>query len=181
MRSFCCSAVVGTNDKILRLRRRDNGQVARDLNLIQTAPLDIVWHAPSNRVFVPCSDKTVKVYDGGNWGQVANLAGHGEWVYRAVVSGDGAKLATASADGTVKLWSVSDGRLLATLMQLAPRSDQWCILTQAGYLATSSPAALQWRTVGLTMPPDQIGPLLQNIELVKQGLAGAAVAAPALQ
>jgi WD40 repeat protein len=178
---FLLLAVVGTNDKVLRLRRRDNGQVARDLNLIQTAPLDVVWHAASNRVFVPCSDKTAKVYDGGSWGQVANLAGHGEWVYRAAVSGDGAKLATASADGTVKLWSAGDGRLLATLVQLSPRSDQWCIMTPAGYLATSSPASLEWRAVGLTMPPDQIGPLLQNIELVKQGLAGGAVAAPALQ
>jgi WD40 repeat protein len=178
---FVLVALAGTNDKLLRLRRRDNGQVARDLNLIETAPLDVVWHASSNRVAVPCSDKTAKVYDGGSWGQTANLAGHGGWVYRAVLSGDGAKLATASADGAVKLWSVGDGRLLATLLQLAPRSDQWCIVTPAGYLTTSAPAALQWRAVGLTMPPDQIGPLLQNAELVKQGLAGGAVAAPALQ
>lgn len=179
---FVLLAVAGTYDKILRLRRRDNGQVVRDLvNLIQTVPLDAVWHAPGNRVYVPCSDKTAKVYDGGNWGQVANFAGHDAWVYRAVVSADAARLATASADGTVKLWSVADGRLLATLMQLSPRSDQWCIMTSAGYLATSLPEAIAWRAVGLTMPPDQIGPLLQNLELVKQGLAGGAVAAPALQ
>ena len=127
---FLLLAVAGTNDKVLRLRRRDNGQVVRDVNLIQTVPLDVVWHAASNRVYVPCSDKTAKVYDGGSWGQVvncagetnwvywligimtgrqsvvANNAGHGDWVYRVAVSADGTKLATAGADGKVKLWSV---------------------------------------------------------------------------
>jgi WD40 repeat protein len=178
---FVLLAVVGTNDKLLRLRRRDNGQVVRDENLIQTAPLDVVWQAAANRVYVPCSDKTAKAFDGGNWSQVANFAGHDDWVYRAAVSADGARVATASADGTVKLWAAGDGRLLATLVQIAPRTDQWCIVTAPGYLATSSPAAITWRAIGLSITPEQIVPLLQNVEFVKQVLAGGAVAAPALQ
>ncbi|MHB8970143.1 MAG: WD40 repeat domain-containing protein [Pirellulaceae bacterium] len=202
---FLILAVAGVNDKVLRWRRRDNGQVVRDVNLIQTVPLDVVWNASSNRVYVPCSDKTAKVYDGGNGGQVvncagetkgiyglieitagrqtvvANNAGHGDWVYRVAASADGTKLATAGADGKVKLWSAADGRLLATLLQLTPRTDEWIVLTTAGYLATSSPAALQWRVTGFTMPPEQVSALLLNAELVKQVLAGGAVTAPSIQ
>jgi len=178
---FLVLAVVGANDKVLRLRRRDNGQVARDVNLVTTAPLDVVWNAQNNRVYVPCSDNTARIYDGGNWGQVANCMGHSDWVYRMATVGDASRVATTSADGTVKLWSAADGRLLATLIQLAPRTDEWLIMTSAGYMATSTPAAIQWRSAGLTMPPDQISSLLQNSELVKQALAGAAVAAPAIE
>ena len=201
---FLVLAVAGANDKVLRVKRRDNGQLVRDVNLIQTVPLDVVWNASSNRVCVPCSDKTAKVYDGGSWGQVvncagetnwvywligimtgrqsvvANNAGHGDWVYRVAVSADGTKLATAGADGKVKLWSSADGRLLATLVQLAPRSDQWVVMTSAGYLATSSPTAIQWRVTGFSMTPEQISALLQNAELVKQVLAGGAVPPPTM-
>ena len=114
-------------------------------------------------------------------GTSGQLLGHSDWVYRMATVGDASKIATASGDGTVKLWSAADGRLLATLIQLTPRTDEWLIMTASGYLATSSPAAIQWRTAGLTMTPEQFGPLLQNTELVKQALSGTAVAAPAIQ
>ena len=88
------------------------------------------------------------------------------------------KIASGSADGTVKLWTSNGWRLLATLIQLTPRTDQWLITTPAGYLATSSPGAVQWRATGLKTPPDKLTPLVQNPELVRQAIAGGNVAPP---
>ena len=110
---------------------------------------------------------------------MANLAGHADWVYRVAVSPDGTKLASASADGTVKLWNLAENRLLATLVQLAPRTDEWLISTPPGYLA-ASPGAVQWKTAKLNTPPDKLAAILQNPELVKQSLAGAKTAPPAV-
>jgi hypothetical protein len=78
----------------------------------------------------------------------------------------------------VKLWSVADGRPLATLVQLAPRSDDWLIATTAGYLAGSAPALLQWKAAGLTTPADQVTGRLWKPDLVQQVIAGKPVPAP---
>jgi len=99
-------------------------------------------------------------------------------VYRVALTADASKIASGSADGTVKLWASNGWRLLATLLQLKPRTDQWAIVTPAGYLATSSPAAVQWRATGLKTPPDKLTPLVQNPELVKQTIAGGKVPPP---
>jgi WD40 repeat protein len=177
---FVALAVAGADSKLLRIRRRDNGDVVREIDLGVGAPLDVLWVAQTNRVCVPCSDKTIKVFDAGNWGQVANLAGHDNWVYRAAVSADGARLASVSADGTVRLWAPAESRPLATLAQLAPRSDEWLIATAPGYFAASAAAAIQWKAMGIATPPDKLPSILQNADLVKQVLAGGKPAPPAI-
>jgi WD40 repeat protein len=173
-------ATAGTNDKMLRLRRRDNGEQVRTIDLGTVVPLDVVWLAQGNRLYVPCSDKTVRVYDAGNGAWVATLTGHANWVYRVAVTPDGARLASASADGTVKLWVPNESRLLATLVQLTPRTDEWLIVTPAGYLATSSPGVLQWKATGVQTPADKLAGMLQNVELLKQAIAGNKIATPTI-
>ncbi len=137
--SLLALAVGGPEDRSIHIRRRDNAQEVRVLDTAQGLPLDILWAAQGNRIYAACSDNTVKVFD-ANGGLVLNLTGHGDWVYCVALSPDGTKLASGSADGTVKLWNAADGRLLATLVQLSPRTDQWLIATPPGYLATSTAA-----------------------------------------
>jgi len=175
---FVVLATAGSERKLLRVRRRDNGQVVREVDLGVASPLDLLWIAQGNRLYVPCNDKTVKVYDGGNWNQVANLAGHANWVYRAAVSADGTRLASASADGTVKVWFPAESRLLATLAQITPRSDEWLISTPPGYFVAAQPGAVQWRVVGIATPPDKLTALFHNPDQVKQSLSGGKIATP---
>ncbi len=174
---FLLLALAGASDQMLRLRKRVDGELARATDLGAAVPGDVVWFPPTNRILVPCSDTTIKVFDGGNGNLVANLAGHEAWVDRVAIRPDGARLASASADGTVKLWNPADGRLLATLVQLTPRTDEWLIMSSAGYLTTSVPSVLQWKASGLTTPPAQFTTLMQNAELVKKVLSGTAVPA----
>ncbi len=174
---FLLLAVEGASDQALRLRKRADGELARATDLGAAVPADVVWFHASNHIVVPCHDATIKVYDGGNGKLTRNLTGHASWVNRVALSPDGARLASASSDGTVKLWSLADGRLLATLVQLTPRSDEWLIMSPAGYLTTSSPAALQWKASGLTTPAAQLSTLVQNAELVKKALSGAPIPA----
>ncbi len=177
---FLALAIGGPTDHTIRLRRRDNADLARVTDTGIPMPLGLVWIAQTNRMYIPLSDMTTRVYDGGNGGHVATFAGHTDWVYGAAVSPDGSKVATASADGTVKLWNAPDNRLLATLIQLAPRTDEWLIVAPPGYLVTSSAAALQWKTANVKTPPDKLAALLQKPELVRQSLAGAKPAPPAV-
>jgi WD40 repeat protein len=171
-------AVGGLQEKMIRIRRRDNAQEVRVLDLATALPLDIHWTAQGNRFFVPCSDKTVKVYQGGSWNQLATWSGHDDWVYRVALNSDGSKLASASADGTIKLWNAADGKLLATGLQLTPRTDEWLLVTPQGYLATSVPTALRWKTTNIKTPPDKLTSLFHRPELVRDAIAGNKVAPP---
>jgi len=173
-------AVGGPKDRAIRIRRRDNGQQTRAISLGAATPLDIIWAPKGNKIFVPCDDNTLKVYNAANGAVIANLSGHGDWVYCAAVNADETRFATGSADGTVKLWNGADNKLLATFIQLAPRADEWLVITPKGYLATSTPGALQWKTTNVPAP-DKLTSLYQNAESVQKSIAGEDVAPPVLQ
>jgi WD40 repeat protein len=173
-------AVAGPTDRMVRLRRRDNTELARPIDMGVPEPLGVLWAPAGDRMYIPLTDKTVRVYDPNNGAHLATLAGHSDWVYGVALTPDGATLASASADGTVKLWRTAENRLLATLVQVTPRTDEWLMVTPPGYLTTSSPGVIEWRAANLTTPPDQIPSVLQNPELVRKGLAGEALAPPTL-
>lgn len=173
-------AVAGPEEKGIRLRRRDNQQDVRFNDIAPAMPMDLLWIAQGNKAYVPGSDMAVRVFDAGNGGQTGYWTGHGDWVYREALTADGARLATASADGTVKLWNTANGRLLATLIQLTPRSDEWLLATSSGYLATSAPGSLGWKTGNVKTPPDKLLGLLQQPDRVRQALTGAKVDPPVI-
>ncbi len=173
--SFLAVAVGGSVERKIHVRRRTDAVLIR---AIPTGgiPLDIVWVAQGYRIYAGCSDNTIKAYNAGNGVLLKSLIGHTDWVYSIALNADATKLASGSADGTVKLWNTADGTLLATLLQLTPRTDEWLIITPQGYLATSSAAAIQWKTANVTTPPDQLTALFQNAGLLPKAIAGEKVA-----
>jgi DNA-binding beta-propeller fold protein YncE len=174
-------AVAGPTDRMIRLRRRDNRDLVRAIDMGVPGPLGVLWAPAGNRMYVPLTDKTVRVYDPTSGGHVATLAGHTDWVYGVALSADGSKLATASADGTVKLWHTGENRLLATLVQVTPRTEEWLIVATSGYLAANSLGPVQWRAANLTTPPEKIPGVLQNPDLVKKAIAGEKLPPPAVK
>lgn len=173
-------AVAGPSERSIRCRRTDNIRYTRAYSTGAGMPTDIAWAAKTNRMYVPCSDGIVKAYD-TNGRLLASLAGDSDWVYGVAISDDGAKLASGSGDGTVKLWNLADNKLLATFVQLAPGTDKWVIVTSQGYMATSGLDAGEWKGENVTTPPDGLKELLQKPELVKQTIAGDKVEPPAIQ
>jgi hypothetical protein len=163
----------------LRFRKTDNPAYRRPIGIGPAIPLSMAGPSKANRVYVPCSDKTVKVFNMANGGLLATLAGHQDWVQSVALSPDETRFASGSADGTVKLWSGQDNRLLATLVQLAPRADEWLIVSAQGYFATSSPGALAWKAEKASTPFDPPTAGLQSPESVAKVIAGEKVLPPA--
>jgi len=173
-------AVGGPKDRAIRIRRKDNGGQTRAISLGAATPLDVIWAPKGNKIYVPCSDNTMKVYNAANGALTANVTGHGDWVYCVAINADETRFATGSADGTVKLWNGADNKLLATFIQLTPRADEWLVIIPKGYLATSTPGALEWKTTNVPAP-DKLTSLYQNPESVQKSIAGEDVAPLVLQ
>ena len=171
-------AVGGSADRAIRVRRQSDTAEISAMGLGLTRPLDVVWAPKGNKLYVPCNDNTLKIYNGANGALLASLTGHGDWVYCVAVAPDEGKFASGSGDGTVKLWNAADNRLLATFIQLTPRTDEWLIIAAQGYFATSSANVLQWKTTNLPIPPEKLTSLYQNPEAVQKSIAGENVAPP---
>jgi WD40 repeat protein len=145
-------------------------------------PLDCVWLAGRDKkAFVACSDGTIKVFAESppQITHTATLRGHSDWVYGLALNADASRFASASGDGTVKIWNTADNQLLATLIQLTPKTDQWLIVTAEGWYAASNPEAVNWNAANLEIAPNKLA-ALQNLEAVQQTLAGEPPTAPSL-
>jgi WD40 repeat protein len=68
---------------------------------------------PHSRMLVGCTDKSVRaIAPGGN--TVATFTGHADWVYAVAASADGSRVASADAEGTIRIWNAA-GKLQFTL------------------------------------------------------------------
>ncbi|HYW78525.1 MAG TPA: hypothetical protein VE890_03075, partial [Thermoguttaceae bacterium] len=147
-------------------------------------PLDCAWLPKgAKKAFVACSDGTIKIFTDNSQQltHTATLRGHTDWIYAVALSPDATRLASAAGDGTVKIWSTADEaeKLLATLVQLAPKSDEWLIVAADGWYATSTPEAVNWTTTNLEVAPEKLA-TLQTPQAVAQTLSGEPPAAPSL-
>jgi WD40 repeat protein len=193
-RSFMFGMAVGGHDsRTLQLRLDDRAPAwaRHDVKAEMDAgtPLDCLWLKDKDagkwwqfHVYVAASDGTVKVFTetGKSMDPEATLRGHSDWVYGLAANADETRVASASGDGSVKLWNTADGSPLATLVQLAAGKDDWLIVAGRGYFATSTPGAVQWKTSDAKPPPEKLS-ALQNPDMLRQVLAGKKVPPPALQ
>jgi len=177
-KSIAC-AVGGPTEWAVRMRRVDNERSNRAFYQGGGMPQAIVWALKSWRLYAALGDNTIKVTSTS--GRVyGTCSGHADWVYALALSPDSKTFASGSADGTVRLWDASRYYLRATLVQFAPGSDEWLVMTAPGYLATSSPKSLT-----LTLKPtakgvavDKLLPVLLSAQNVSKALAGSTVAPP---
>ena len=128
--------------------------------------LAMAWSG-DGKIYVACSDgvirswsaQTTPVNQPVSLTQNPPLAGNQDWVYSLALSPDGTRVASGSADGMVRLWA-APARPLATVVQIAPSSDQWAIVSSRGVFAasaeTANSKALRWEFSTPTSQPDQV-------------------------
>ena len=142
-------------------------------------PQAIVWAVKNWRLYVGTGDNTIKNM-ATNGRTYATYKGHTDWVYALALSPDSRKLASGSADGTVRLWDTGRNVPLATLVQIAPGKDDWVVMTAPGYVATSSVGALKFKPTGKPVAIDKLLPVLRNADTFGKALAGTRVPLPVL-
>ena len=82
-------------------------------------------------------------------------------------SPDGRTLASASVDGTIRIWSVATGQWLAVFLPL-PDND-WAVVTPDGrYKLSGNPAGRFWWVAGLCrFEPGELDPYVPEIRRLK--------------
>jgi WD40 repeat protein len=141
-RLFVSAVESGT---VLRLFDTETGRVIADLpkNRFGVVAMDI---SPDGERLVSVDDlNSIVTLSGVFKGKVlASLSGHSQAVYACVFSPDGRRIATASGDGTLRVWAGSTGKPLAcaTVFTLIPgKSDvvARCVFSPDGSrIATAS-------------------------------------------
>jgi len=173
-------AIGGSETRYLQARQLTNVRYRRTVSLGGGLMLDmhLVEQKGKLLLLVSGSDGMVRVLDGRVYRHLSSFPAHNDWVYALAVGAEGKRLATAAADGTVKLWNAADNSLLATMVQLAPQSDQWLIVAEPGYVATSARKRLVWRAAQGAPAPEGIAELLEKPDLVREALSGTRPKAP---
>ncbi|PAA75053.1 hypothetical protein BOX15_Mlig014354g2, partial [Macrostomum lignano] len=99
-------------DKSLWVWEMDDDSDFQCLSVTQPHSQDIkcvVWHPQSEILATASYDDTLKLHreDGDDWCSFATLSGHESTVWRAAFSPDGKRLASCSADRTLRVWSAA--------------------------------------------------------------------------
>jgi signal transduction histidine kinase len=94
----------------VQLHDRESGELRRTIS----APAEVVslsWDGTGQQLATGCRDANVYVWDLGD-GAPRSFSGHSEGPWHLTFSPDGALLASASSDGSSRLWDVRSGRTI---------------------------------------------------------------------
>jgi WD40 repeat protein len=170
-------------DGVLLASGSDDGTVkrwdVRSGHLLDSLPshegsVSSVAFSPDGAVLGGSSGRMVKLWHARSGSLLDTLAGHGHWVESVAFSPDGYSLASASGDGTVKLWSVQQRALLATILSVS--REGWITYTPEGYFIGSEDVvervAMKFERAGHLYPAELFPRDNPNPEKVAQALAG---------
>ncbi len=73
-------------------------------------PIPLAFNPNATLMAVGIRDSTVEVIDTDTWQSVAELKGHGDYISSVDFSSDGTKLLTASGNGTMRVWKITEMR-----------------------------------------------------------------------
>jgi WD40 repeat protein len=118
------------------------------------------------------SEYAVKLWDAATGRLLRTFEGHSGHVFSVALLPDRKRLISGSEDGTIRIWNVESGAVLATL--LAARDGEWLALTPEGFFA-ASPRGHELLSIvrGLDVfSIDQFYEALYRPDLVREKLAG---------
>ncbi|WP_165070568.1 WD40 repeat domain-containing protein [Paludisphaera rhizosphaerae] len=139
----------------------------RKVDLGGGLPIAAAFHPANGRLYVALADHTVRVVTSG--GSVANtLRGHAESVSAVAVDPEGLLVATAGAEGAVKLWDARKDALLATLVPLAQGTGGWLVATPKGEFDASDAAVVVADDAAKRTPaPEAVHRALESVRPAK--------------
>jgi len=110
-------------------------------------------------------DGSLRFYKPG--GELVRAAQTGGAVVAVALDATGKRAATGGSDGTVKLWNVSDARLLLTLWSGA--EENWVVLAPEGYVAGAETTLTKaaWKAGGKAVDAKLLAPLKDTDSLGK--------------
>jgi len=150
--------VLVTGNRKLLVSRLDNGQqlqsIADEFNLqsggdtmIQPVT-DLYYTSPDGQLLVIALDDEAQVWDATEMKTIAFLGRHAKRITDVAFSADRSRIATASQDGTVKLWDTQTGRLLWTFFTPGVSdSPIWFVTFRDGdqtLIAASEHGIIRW-------------------------------------
>lgn len=151
-----------------------------DTSNTDTGSTDSVAYSPTADTFATGgSDRVIKIFSTDTlssgsvyWSPMFQLSGHYGPVTALAYSQNGKYIYSGSTDGTIKIWSVSSGQLLATIIR--GNNGKSITLTPEGFFDASSSDA-EALTVVRGLETYSIGQFYQKLyrpDLVQQKLAG---------
>ncbi len=99
-----------TNDP----KSKNNGKQTRAMGGHGGQIFELAFHNDAKLpLLATCSeDKTVRLWNAANYQALRTLTGHNDWVFCVALSPDGKLVASGAADGQVRIWNTTDGKLV---------------------------------------------------------------------